>query len=52
MPPPAAAAAFHAAERATLLGEIDRLQLYAARLVVHNDFLLKVSGSGSGSGSG
>ena len=31
----------HAAECETLRAEIDRLQCYAARLVVHNDHLLK-----------
>lgn len=35
---------FHAAEVSTLLGEIDRLQTYAARLVVHNDYLLRLHG--------
>ena len=34
---------FHAAECDTLRGEIDRLQNYAARLVVHNDALLKMT---------
>ena len=34
---------FHAAECDTLRGEIDRLRNYAARLVVHNDALLKMT---------
>lgn len=35
-PPSSVMEEFHAAEVQTLLGEIDRLQTYAARLVVHN----------------
>ena len=32
----------HAKECDTLHGQIDRLQTYAARLVVHNDYLLRL----------
>ena len=37
--------AMHAAEVRTLSKEIERLRQYAARLIVHNDYLLKVSGA-------
>ena len=38
----AAMEVMHAKECDTLLAQIDRLQTYAARLVVHNDYLLRL----------